>query len=183
MSTCKRGLATKPHRIILVLIGLTLCWPVAGFSVSPNLGREVNAEEIRRWNLNVFPDGRGLPAGSGSVAEGALVYESRCQSCHGPKGQGASADELAGKRHPLTDVNPDKTIGNFWPYATTLFDFVRRSMPLDKPGSLTDNELYAVTAYLLNLNEVIEAKATLDAATLPKVVMPNREGFVRIDAQ
>ena len=167
--------------IVTVAAALTW-WPVAGFSESPNLGRPATVTQIQGRSMNVFPNGRGLPSGSGTVAEGAAVYEQQCLSCHGIMGGGWSADELAGARHKLTEPDPDKIIGNYWPYATTLFDFIRRSMPLDNPGSLSDNQVYGVTAYLLHLNGLWDSQARMDAEKLAGIVMPNRDGFIGIDA-
>ncbi|MFM8333230.1 MAG: c-type cytochrome [Candidatus Methylumidiphilus sp.] len=152
-------------------------------SEGPKLGQPANPQDIAAWRLTVFPDGKGLPTGAGTVDEGKLIYQQRCASCHGADGAGGSANELAGARHGLADATPDKTIGSYWPYATTLFDFVRRAMPLDKPGSLDNNQTYAVCAYLLHLNGIVPANATLDAAALAAVKMPNRDGFTRIDAR
>jgi mono/diheme cytochrome c family protein len=146
---------------------------------SPRLGRPASTEAIARWNLSVFPDGTGLPPGSGTAAEGKSIYESRCAACHGAKGTGGSAEELAGGSG-LTGTHPDKTIGTYWPYATTVFDFVRRSMPLDAPGSLSDSEVYAVTAYLLHINGIIGESDRIDAQNLPGVRMPNRGGFMPV---
>ena len=146
----------------------------------PRLGRHASSEEIARWQISVMPDGEGLPAGSGSVAEGKKVYQGQCLSCHGPLGQGASADQLAGAKMALTDDWPEKTVGNYWPYATTLFDFTRRSMPMQRPGSLSNDEVYAVTAYVLYLNAIIEKDSVLDAKSLLKVKMPNQNGFIDI---
>lgn len=125
-----------------------------------------------------MPDGRGLPPGEGDARQGKVVYQACCQSCHGPNGQGGSADRLAFAQMGLTDEWPEKTIGNYWPYATTLFDFNRRAMPMDNPGSLSNDEVYAVTAYLLYLNGIIAETAVMNAQTLAKVRMPNRDGFI-----
>ena len=146
---------------------------------SPDLGQPAPAALIEAWNIDIAPDGNGLPPGSGTVTQGEAVYDRHCGSCHGPTGIGASADELAGSDTPLDDEWADRTIGTYWPYATTLFDFIRRSMPMTAPGSLSDGETYAVTAYLLSINGVIPATKTMDAASLAAVVMPNRDGFVR----
>lgn len=154
--------------------------PVMAVHQSPQLGYAANSAEIAAWSIGVFPDGTGLPEGSGSVIEGKAVYNQHCRVCHGPKGQGGSAEELAGAEHGLIEDEPDKTIGTYWPYATTLFDFTRRSMPLNAPGSLNDNEVYAVTAYLLYLNGIIEKKQVMDAARLTRIIMPNRNGFLVI---
>jgi cytochrome c len=149
----------------------------------PKLGQPASPQDIAAWNLTVFPDGKGLPAGKGSAAEGKLVFEQHCAACHGNQGKGGSADELAGAKHGLTDHAPDKTIGNYWPYATTLFDFVRRSMPLNAPGTLSNDQLYAVCAYLLHLNGIVSETAVLDAASLAQIKMPNRDGFIRFDQE
>jgi cytochrome c len=150
---------------------------------TPQLGKPADAALIKSWNSDIFPDGEGLPPGSGTAAQGKKVYERYCLSCHGVNGSGDSAEELAGARHSLTDNPPDKTIGSYWPYATTVFDFTRRAMPLDKPGVLSDDEVYAVTAYLLLLNKLIKENDIIDAKTLPQVKMPNRKGFIDIYAQ
>jgi mono/diheme cytochrome c family protein len=145
----------------------------------PRLGRPASPEEIRAADISVFPDGTGLPAGQGTAVEGKPIYDARCAACHGPKGTGGSAGELAGGAS-LTGPHPDKTIGTYWPYATTIFDFVRRSMPLDAPRSLADEQVYAVTAYLLHINGIIGEQVEMNAKSLPEVKMPNREGFVRV---
>lgn len=140
-------------------------------------GTPASAAEIRGWNIEVSFDGRGLPSGAGSVAQGKAVYERTCAACHGMKGEGKPADRLVGGRGTLATPRPVKTVGSFWPYATTIFDYVRRAMPYDKPQSLTNDEVYAVTAYLLHLNGIVPESAVMNAQTLPKVEMPNRNGF------
>ncbi len=150
---------------------------------SPHLGKPISDALVKQWNIDIFPDGTGLPPGKGTVTEGKKIYEQYCQSCHGFEGTGASADELAGAQHGLTDNPPDKIIGTYWPYATTLFDFNRRAMPLNNPGLLNSNQLYAVTAYLLYLNGLIDDKHPMDAYRLKRVKMPNRDGFINIYQQ
>jgi cytochrome c len=145
----------------------------------PKLGRPATPEEIRAAAIHVFPDGSGLPPGQGTAVEGKAIYDALCASCHGPKGTGGSAGELAGGSS-LTGPHPDKTIGTYWPYATTIFDFVRRSMPLNAPRSLSDDQVYAVTAYLLHINGIVGEQAEMNAKSLPEVKMPNRDGFVKI---
>ena len=145
---------------------------------SPKLGRAIDEPPAR----TVYPDGRGLPPGSGSVADGELVYATYCIACHGPNGQGATADELAGGRMALDSDIPDKVIGTYWPFATTLFDFIKRAMPMQAPKILNDDQVYAVTAYLLHLNGVIDESTVLDESNLAAVQMPNRDGFDWIDA-
>ena len=150
---------------------------------SPHLGTPVTAEDLAKWDLTIFPDGRGLPEGRGTAAEGRVVYDKHCASCHGMSGRGGTAEELVSAPQPLTDEGASKAIGPYWPYATTLFDFTRRSMPPQAPGSLTNGEVYAVTAYLLAANKVIGVTDEMSAKTLAKVKMPNRDGFVTIDAK
>jgi mono/diheme cytochrome c family protein len=147
-------------------------------SQGPNLGRLATAEEIAAWDISIPPSGAGLPPGSGSVKQGAVVYMAKCQACHGPNGEGKPADALAGGIGTLASGNPVRTVGSYWPYATTLFDYVRRAMPTTAPMSLTNDEVYAVSAYILNVNGIIGADAVMNAQTLPQVKMPNRDGFV-----
>jgi S-disulfanyl-L-cysteine oxidoreductase SoxD len=144
----------------------------------PNLGRVASADEIAAHDISIPPSGAGLPAGSGNAKQGAAVYASKCQSCHGEKGMGKPADMLVGGIGSLATDKPVRTVGSFWPYATTLFDYTRRAMPITKPMSLTDDETYAVTAYILSLNGIIPGDAVMNAQTLPQVKMPNRDGFV-----
>lgn len=145
----------------------------------PNLGRPLTPEEISKLDITVAPDGGGLPPGSGSVVQGAKVYADKCQSCHGAKGQGGPQDQLTGGIGTLTSEKPVKTPISYWPTATTIFDYVRRAMPLQSPETLTNDEVYAVTAYLLSIDGVVPQDAVLDAKSLPQVKMPNRDGFVR----
>ncbi len=142
------------------------------------LGHPATPEEIAGWAIDIPASGEGLPPGSGSVADGKALYETRCASCHGGAGEGGIGDQLVGGEGSLATDKPVKTIGSYWPYATTLFDYVRRAMPLDAPQSLSAGEVYAVTAYLLSQNGLLPEDATVDAASLPKVEMPNRNGFV-----
>lgn len=153
--------------------------PVTG----PRLGHALTAQQAQRQSLNVYPDGRGLPAGRGDAVEGKALFQQQCAVCHGDAGRGASAEELAGGQAPLTRPSPDKTIGLYWPHATTIFDFTRRAMPLNAPGSLSADEVYALTAYLLFENGLIGEREEMNASTLPRVRMPNRDGFIGIDAR
>jgi cytochrome c len=136
-------------------------------------------DEVRKVDITVAPDGSGLPPGSGSVAAGAAIYAQKCQSCHGADGSGKPQDQLTGGVGSLASGKPVKTPVSFWPTATTVFDYIRRAMPITAPQSLTNNEVFAVTAYLLSIDGVVAKDAVLDAKTLPQVKMPNREGFVR----
>jgi len=144
----------------------------------PAFGAAVSANEIARWDISIPPSGAGLPAGSGDVKRGEAVYVAQCQACHGPKGAGKPADPLVGGAGSLATGKPMRTVGSFWPYATTLFDYTRRAMPLNKPLSLTNDEVYAVTAYVLYLNGIVGENAQMNVQTLPQVKMPNRDGFV-----
>lgn len=143
----------------------------------PALGEPLDAAAIATFDVTVLPDGTGLPPGRGSVAEGETIYLQHCLACHGPGGRGGVNDALAGGIGSLTTPRPQKTIGSYWPYATTLFDYVRRAMPYQAPGSLSASEIYAVSAYLLYENGLVPAGAVLDADSLARVRMPNREGF------
>jgi cytochrome c len=147
----------------------------------PALGKPASPDEMARSDLSVYPDGRGLPPGRGTVGAGSLVYAQRCLACHGERGTGGSGGHLVG-RGPLTGPEADRTIGSYWPYATTVFDFIRRSMPMDAPGSLSADEIYALTAYLLHENGIVAADAVMDRRSLPRVRMPNRDGFFGVDA-
>jgi cytochrome c len=144
----------------------------------PNLGRAPTAQEIRAADISIPPSGAGLPAGGGDAKQGAQVYAAKCLSCHGEKGAGKPADALVGGIGSLATPKPVRTVGSYWPYATTLFDYTRRAMPLQNPKSLTDDEVYAVSAYILYLNGIIAENAPMNAQTLPQVKMPNRDGFV-----
>jgi S-disulfanyl-L-cysteine oxidoreductase SoxD len=146
---------------------------------SPNLGKPISVEDLASWDISIGPDGAGLPTGSGTVKQGEAVFVAKCQACHGEKGAGRPNDRLVGGQGSLPgDKPPVKTIGSYWPYATTLFDYIRRAMPFNESKSLTSDEIYGVVAYLLNLNGVIPESETMNAQSLPKVTMPNREGFV-----
>ena len=169
-------------KLIAVYLCLT-CFTLFAQEKGPKLGKIASNNLVKQWNMDIFPDGTGLPQGNGSVSFGKQIYQKRCISCHGVDGTGNSADELAGAAHSLTDNPPDKTIGTYWPYATTLFDFTKRAMPLDAPGSLNNNEIYAVTAYLLFLNNIIDEETTLNASSLATIIMPNQNGFTNIYKQ
>ena len=150
-------------------------------AIAPRLGTPIAAEDIAKWDLTIFPDGRGLPPGHGTAVQGRTLFDKHCASCHGAGGRGATAEELVGEPVPPTPENPSKAIGPYWPFATTIFDFNRRSMPPAAPGSLSADEHYAITAYLLFANKIIGENDEMNAASLPKVKMPNRDGFVWID--
>lgn len=145
-----------------------------------NAGRAAAESDLKTRDISVLWDGRGLPAGSGTAAQGKDVYERRCQKCHGNQGQGGEeGPALVGGKGSITTAKPVKTVGSYWPYATTLFDYTRRAMPFNRPGTLTDSEVYAVTARVLFLNGIIGENDAMDAKSLPAVKMPNREGFIK----
>ena len=148
-----------------VFAGLILCGHAQ--AAGPGLGQDISDDELSAWDISIEPNGKGLPPGSGSVSAGADVYAAKCAQCHGETGTEGPTDPLAGGIGSLATEAPAKTVGSFWPYATTLFDYTRRAMPLDAPQSLTADETYAVTAYVLHLNDIVEEDAVLDAASLP----------------
>ena len=169
MSTRKLG---KP------LVGLALVLSSSFvFAQAPNLGKPLTPAEIAVWDINILPDGTGLPPGSGTPAQGARIYAAKCSGCHGENGKGGVNAALVGGE-PVKNMDSVKTIANFWPFATTLFDYIRRAMPWRQPRSLANDEVYALTAYLLSLNKLVGENDTMNAQTLPKVRMPNRDGFI-----
>jgi len=164
--------------LALVLAGCASAGATRGGMEGPNLGREATPAQIAGWDISVGPDGAGLPPGRGTPAAGATVYEQKCQVCHGAKGAGQPNDRLVGGQGTLASKTPVRTIGSYWPYATTVFDYVRRSMPYIQPHSLSNDEVYAVTAYLLHLNGIIGESDEMNAQALPKVKMPNQSNFI-----
>jgi S-disulfanyl-L-cysteine oxidoreductase SoxD len=150
---------------------------IAAFGAGPDLGHPIGEADLANWNISILPDGSGLPPGGGTPAQGAPIYAQKCASCHGEGGRGGVNAAVVGGA-PVRALDSVKTIANFWPYATTLFDFIRRAMPYQQPRSLTDDEVYALTAYLLAANKLIGDNDAMNARTLPKVRMPNRDGFV-----
>ncbi len=161
---------------VLLIAGLNLLLTTVAESAQRSgtygFGSVASANEVQAVDIAVGPDGDGLPPGQGAVAEGAAVYKAQCASCHGPSGIEGPRSRLVGGELPV------KTIGSYWPYATTIFDYIRRAMPIPKPGALTNQQVYALTAWLLYQNKIIAADAVMDAQTLPQVHMPNREGFI-----
>jgi S-disulfanyl-L-cysteine oxidoreductase SoxD len=153
----------------------------AADSVQLGIGRTATKAEIAGWDIDVRADGQGLPEGRGSVRDGQTIYAETCAACHGEKGEGKPTDRLVGGYDTLATTKPVRTVGSFWPYATTLFDYIRRAMPFNAPQSLTADQVYAVTAYVLYLNDIVTENTILDAHSLPKVAMPNRGGFISPD--
>jgi mono/diheme cytochrome c family protein len=152
--------------------------PVSAQLPTYGVGRTPTAAEVQAWDRTIPSDGQGLPPGSGTATLGKAIYAERCASCHGEKGEESKYNRLVGGQGSLATDKPIKTVGSFWPYATTLWSYIRRAQPFDDPGSLTPDQVYAVTAYLLHLNGIIGEQDVMDAKTLPLVKMPNRDGFV-----
>lgn len=159
------------------IVGGALVLALVSTAQALEFGRAPTAAEIGAWDIDVRPDGQGLPDGRGTVARGKVLYQENCEACHGAGGKDGLKDRLAGGQGTLASAKPLKTVGSFWPYATTLFDYIRRAMPYTAPGSLSADETYALAAYILNLNGIVPDTATLDRTSLPKVAMPNRAGF------
>lgn len=162
----------------LRLLGLIAAGTLAAQSPKYGVGRPPTTDEIRNLGAAIGPDGSGLPEGSGTVAAGRGVFAARCSKCHGEKGDGGVGPILVGGQGTLATSKPLKTVGSYWPYATTVWDYINRAMPFDQPGLLKPPEVYAVVAYILNLNRIIGNDQAMDAKSLPKVKMPNRSGFI-----
>lgn len=171
-------------RVVMLLVsvsgfGLLMSGGIAAEDHGPyGFGRPATDSEIKASNIDVVPDGAGLPSGQGTVQQGAVIYANKCASCHGVSGTEGPQTRLVGGQGSLTTEKPVKTIGSYWPYATTLYDYIYRAMPITAPQSLTPDEVYALVAWLLYQNGIIPADAVIDAQTLPTVKMPNRDGFV-----
>jgi cytochrome c len=144
----------------------------------PGLGVPISQADLAAWDISIEADGSGLPTGSGTVAQGESLYTTHCLACHGEEGAGQPHDRLVGGFGTLDQLEQTRTIGSFWPYASTVYDYIRRAMPFNSPQSLSDDDVYAITAYLLYLNGIIDEGTTLDAATLSGIHMPNEDGFI-----
>jgi S-disulfanyl-L-cysteine oxidoreductase SoxD len=162
----------------LSFIALAAAATLPGQSPKYEVGRPATPDEIRNLGVAIAPDGSGLPEGSGTAVAGRELFKARCSKCHGEKAEGAVGPTLVGGQGTLATAKPLKTVGSYWPYATTVWDYINRAMPFDQPGLLKPAEVYAVVAYILNLNGIIGNDQVMDAKSLPKVKMPNREGFV-----
>jgi cytochrome c len=163
---------------IAVLAAALACATSAQAQSPYGIGRPVTPAEIAGWNIDVDRDGHNLPPGSGTVSHGHEVFDQQCAACHGAKGQGGLGDRLVGGQGTLATPKPVRTVGSYWPYAPTLFDYIRRAMPQNAPQSLSNDDVYAVSAYVLNLNGLLPPDAVLDASTLAAIKMPNRSMFV-----
>jgi S-disulfanyl-L-cysteine oxidoreductase SoxD len=177
----------RMHSAVLVsaLFSLTLA-PGVVFGAGPNLGKPISQTDLAPWDIDIEPSGAGLPAGSGTSDQGAAIFADNCAACHGDGGRGATTTTSGAPAAPpvVSDVKRNGiddttlTIANYWPYATTLFDYIGRAMPWTSPRTLTDDQVYALTAYILAQNKLIDAKQVINAQTLPRVQMPNRDGFI-----
>jgi hypothetical protein len=159
---------------VVVLAGATSAQAQGRYGI----GRPATSAEIAGWNIDIDRHGNNLPPGSGSVSHGREVFDQQCAACHGANGEGGVGDQLVGGQGTLASKKPIRTVGSFWPYAPTLFDYIRRAMPQNAPESLSNDDVYAVSAYILNLNGLLPADATLDAGALSAIKMPNRDKFV-----
>ncbi len=175
------------RKVILLAVALTVAFGSdAVFAAGPNLGKPIAPGDFAEWDIDVESSGAGLPPGSGTADQGAPIFAEQCSACHGEGGKGATTTTSGAPAAPpvVSDVKRNGiddttlTIANYWPYATTLFDYIRRAMPWTSPKSLTDDKVYALTAYILAQNKLIGEKQTINAQTLPKVQMPNRAGFI-----
>src|ERR1700710_20476 len=167
-----------PEFCVAVLAAPLACATSAQAQDPYGIGRPATPAEIAGWNIDVDRDGNNLPAGSGTVSHGHEVFDQQCAACHGAKGEGGIGDQLAGGQGTLATPKPVRTVGSYWPYAPTLFDYVRRAMPQNAPQSLSNDDVYAVSAYLRNLNGLLSADAPLDSNILRAIKMPNRTMFV-----
>src|SRR6202167_692699 len=157
---------------------LALAWTIPAQAQSPyGIGRAATPAEIAGWNIDVDRYGDNLPPGTGSVGHGREVFDQQCAACHGAKGEGGVGDQLVGGQGTLATPRPVRTVGSYWPYAPTLFDYIRRAMPQNAPQSLSNEDVYAVSAYILHMNGLLSSEATLDAKTLSAIKMPNRGMF------
>jgi cytochrome c len=169
---------SRESRIAAYAVVVLVCAPSAQAQSPYGIGRPATPAEIAGWNIDVDREGHNLPPGSGTVSHGHEVFDEQCAACHGSNGEGGVGDRLVGGQGTLGTPKPVRTVGSYWPYATTLFDYIRRAMPQNAPQSLSNDEVYAVSAYILNLNGLLPADATLDARTLGAIKMPNRGMFV-----
>ena len=171
-------------RTILVCAAVTFALTTRIYAAdigSLGIGNVASPAQIAGWDIDVRADGQGLPLGHGSAREGEKIFAEICAACHGTKGEGTPADRLVGGSGTLATSKPVRTVGSYWPYASTLFDYIRRAMPFNSPQSLTADQVYAVSAYILYLNKIVTEDTVLDATSLPSVEMPNRNGLTSPD--
>ncbi|MCZ6489602.1 MAG: cytochrome c [Acidobacteria bacterium] len=163
---------------LVMAVFVAVCAAAQAQSPAYGLGRTPSAEEIRAWDIAIGPEGKELPPGKGTAKEGATIYAARCAACHGQTGTEGPFNRLVGGQGTLHTNRPVKTVGSYWPFATTIWDYINRAMPVDNPGSLAPDQVYALTAFLLYRNSIIQETDVMDVESLPKVRMPNRNGFV-----
>jgi S-disulfanyl-L-cysteine oxidoreductase SoxD len=167
---CRRSVRWGVGSVLVVL--------VASAAFAQGLGKPISEADVAAWDISILPDGTGLPSGSGTPQQGSTIFAAKCAVCHGENGKGGNAAALVGGEPLTSGIETAKTVANFWPYATTIFDFTRRAMPWPRPRTLTNDEVYALTAFILSQNKIIGANDVMNAQTLPKVRMPNRDGFI-----
>lgn len=173
-------MSTRELRCVIAA-GLAFAAGAAAAADGPKFGKSISEADAAAWDISIGPDGVGLPAGSGTAMQGAPIYAAKCASCHGAKGEGGAGPRLVGGQGTLkAPAVPIQTVGSYWPYATTVFDFVRRTMPWNQPKTLTSDETYSLVAYILNMNGIVKDGDVLDKDTLPKIRMPNRDGFTEL---
>ena len=181
MESQSRWQRRMPTRLglLVLLMGASALWAGEPANGAFGIGQPLTTRDIASNDLTVLPDGAGLPPGSGTAKEGAALFAARCAACHGDHGEGRrNFPALAGGRGSLSTDKPVLTVGSYWPYATTVWDYIRRAMPYQNPGSLSTDEVYALTAYVLFINGIVRQSDVLDRASLPRIRMPNRDGFV-----
>jgi cytochrome c len=168
----------------IILTGAVLLMAGATLAQTPdykNVGRTPTKEEIQAWDISIGPDGKGLPPGQGTAKEGAPIFVAKCAVCHGTDGKGGIGPRLAGTKadtESLTTMKPVRTVGGYWPFATTVWDYINRGMPRNNAGTLSAHEVYSLTAYVLWRSGIVKEDDVIDAKSLPKVQMPNRNGFI-----
>jgi mono/diheme cytochrome c family protein len=168
------------RKLLLSAVWIAACGALHAQTKPAGLGRPATPAEVKQRDITTLPSGAGLPEGRGTAAQGEVVYRDKCASCHGTNGEGIppQGTQLVGGIGTLATENPVRTVGSFWPFATSVWDYIHRAMPLNQPGSLSADDTYAVTAFLLNRNKIIEANEVMDKESLSKVRMPNRDGFI-----
>jgi hypothetical protein len=173
-----RSRRVAPHAAVLGAVAALVAMPAPTFGQSLHVGRAPTPAGLKAIDIEVTPDGKGLPPGSGTAAAGRDIYTRRCETCHSATGKDGPQDVLVGGQGSLATSRPLKTVGSYWPYATTLWDYINRAMPFDHPSTMTASEVYSTTAYLLFMNGIVGEQDVLNETTLPQVKMPNRNGFV-----
>jgi len=164
--------------LALLAAASALAWPALAQSPTYGVGRAPTEAEIKAWDIAIGPDGKELPPGRGTAVEGRVIYAAQCARCHGATGNEGPHEELYGGKGSLTTGRPLRTVGSYWPYATTIWDYINRAMPFERPGSMSPDEVYSMVAYLLYVNGIIGERTDVDRESLPRIEMPNRNGFV-----